>query len=113
MTQSSTDRTARFLEDAHDRLAAFARESYELHGRGVTRVTVPDVPSGTRHAFVSTDIECPYVEVRPRPPAGAAAARKCRAEARTGGRARRAPHADRSGRRVPAIGPRGVGVCTV
>jgi hypothetical protein len=56
MTASSTDRAARFLEDTHERLSVFARESYELDGRGVIRVIVPDVPSGTKPAVVSTEM---------------------------------------------------------
>jgi hypothetical protein len=54
MTESNRDRVLRVLVDGHAQLAAFARESYRLDGRGVIRVTIPPPPPGIPPGSVAT-----------------------------------------------------------
>ena len=59
MTESSNERAVQFIESVHDRLAEFGRESHGTDGRGVIRVSVPEVAPGTRRArraMVSTEM---------------------------------------------------------
>jgi hypothetical protein len=41
---TNEDRIIRFIEAAHGRLAAFARENYQTYGRGAVLVAVPLAP---------------------------------------------------------------------
>ncbi len=55
MSDDSRERTLTIIGDHHDQIATFARQSYALDGRGVTRISFPDVPPGTT-AIVATEM---------------------------------------------------------
>ena len=50
------DRVGRLIEGLQERLAMFARESFEADGRGVTLVDIPGLPSGMARVTVSTEM---------------------------------------------------------
>lgn len=55
MNDSNTDRVMQFIDVGHERIAAFARESFRRDGRGVIRIGFPDLPPGTT-AMVATEM---------------------------------------------------------
>src|SRR5215470_12939690 len=44
MFENSNNRTLKIISDYHNQIANFARESYELDGRGLVQVSFPNVP---------------------------------------------------------------------
>ena len=47
------DQVLQLIESVHSRIAAFARENYQTHGREVTLIIVPRMPSGDE--LISTE----------------------------------------------------------
>jgi hypothetical protein len=55
MNSANTDRITEMISASQPQLAAFAKESYTLHGRGIIRIEFPSVPPNTE-ALVATEM---------------------------------------------------------
>jgi hypothetical protein len=53
---SPKDRAVLAIQAAHKQLSKFAQDSYGMHGRGVTRVSVPALPAPGQTVQVATEM---------------------------------------------------------